>query len=337
MQGWVITIVRKTFPSLRATAYRDFLEVLKENDWYSDEYHNKSDHTYWLFGNLVEFVSCDEPKKVRGRKRDICFINEVNELDYEDFFQLNIRTLVKMIVDYNPSDEFHWVYDKLIPRPDADFFITTYLDNPYLPEELIHEIEMLQGADPEHWKVYGLGQRGTSQNTVFTHWRMVEELPEGGEVIFGQDFGFNNPSALVKVVLHEGCVYAHEMLYQTRLTAVDLVDEYRILGIHRSDIIYCDSASPPIIQELCNAGYNAQSSDKDVLEGISKLKSMPLYVTKSSANLIKELKNYKWRTDKDGNPHVPEQPVKFNDHAIDALRYAVFTYYNTPYAVWDPK
>src|SRR5205809_3569925 len=135
--GWVITIVRKTLPALKGSAYRDFLKILDEENWYNELYHNKSEMTYQLFGNLLEFISVDQPQKIRGRKRNICFINEANELTYEDFFQLNVRTTDKLILDYNPSDEYHWIYDKLQPRDDADFFITTYKDNPKLEPELV--------------------------------------------------------------------------------------------------------------------------------------------------------------------------------------------------------
>jgi len=128
--------------------------------WYSENDHNKSEMYYNLFGNLVEFISVDQPQKIRGRKRNICFINEANELTWEDFFQLNIRTTDKIIIDYNPSDEFHWIYDSLQPREDADFFVTTYRDNPYLEKELVDEIERLQAADDNYWRGYGLGQRG---------------------------------------------------------------------------------------------------------------------------------------------------------------------------------
>src|SRR5438045_3575103 len=136
------------------------------------------------------------------RKINICFINEANELTYEDFFQLNVRTTDKLILDYNPSDEYHWIYDKLQPRDDADFFITTYKDNPKLEPELVKEIERLQQADLNHWRIYGLGLRGISTETIYTHWRLCKELPMKGELIMGQDFGYNVSSALVRVDIY---------------------------------------------------------------------------------------------------------------------------------------
>lgn len=331
--GWVITIVRKTLPALKGSAYRDFLKIIDAEGWYAESCHNKSEMTYQLFGNLIEFISVDQPQKIRGRKRNVCFINEANELTWEDFFQLNVRTTDKIILDYNPSDEFHWIYDKLQTRQDADFFTTTYKDNPFLEKELIEEIERLQGADDNHWKVYGLGVRGTSTDIIYTHWHLIDELPNKGERFFGQDFGYNVPSALVDVEYYEQGIYVDEVLYETKLTTSDLIERYKVNGVFKSREIFCDSAEPKTIEELRRAGYNAKESDKDVSEGIRKVKSLPLFITKRSVNILKEIKGYKWKSDSTGRPvkdRDRDEPVKFMDHAMDALRYAVFTKLHMP-------
>ncbi len=327
--GAIISVIRKTLPALKGSAYRDFLEILQREGWYSENDHNKSEMYYNLFGNLFEFISVDQPQKIRGRKRTICFINEANELTWEDFFQLNIRTSDKIIVDYNPSDEFHWIYEKLQIREDADFFVSTYLNNPFLPQELIDEIELLRQADDNYWRVYGLGERGISQETVYTHWS-YGEFPEDCEVAYGVDFGYNVPSTVVKIGFKEASCYVSEALYETKLTTNDLIERLKGLGIERSDELFCDNAEPKTIEELCRAGYNAKPAEKDVYAGIQKVKSMPLFVTPESANLIKEIKSYKWKLDKNGKIHPDEVPVKFNDHAMDAMRYGIYTKLNRP-------
>jgi len=327
--GAIISVIRKTLPALKGSAYRDFLEILQREGWYSENDHNKSEMYYNLFGNLFEFISVDQPQKIRGRKRTICFINEANELTWEDFFQLNIRTSDKIIVDYNPSDEFHWIYEKLQIREDADFFVSTYLNNPFLPQELIDEIELLRQADDNYWRVYGLGERGISQETVYTHWSYGES-PEDCEVAYGVDFGYNVPSTVVKIGFKEASCYVSEALYETKLTTNDLIERLKGLGIERSDELFCDNAEPKTIEELCRAGYNAKPAEKDVYAGIQKVKSMPLIVTPESANLIKEIKSYKWKLDKNGKIHPDEVPVKFNDHAMDAMRYGIYTKLNRP-------
>jgi phage terminase large subunit len=166
----IITICRKTFPALRATVLRDFISILRKHNLYKEEYHNKSSSEYSLFGNLIEFISLDQPVKVRGRKRELLFINEANELYYEDWQQLLFRTSEKIILDYNPSEEYHWIYDKIIPRDDADFLKTNYQDNPFLEKTLVDEIERLQFTDEQYWQIYGLGEKGISKAVIFNYY-----------------------------------------------------------------------------------------------------------------------------------------------------------------------
>jgi phage terminase large subunit len=329
--GAVITIVRKTLPALKGSAYRDFLQIIDREGWYDGRAHNKSEMTYWLFGNLIEFISVDQPQKIRGRKRNICFINEANELEFEDYMQLNLRTTDKMILDYNPSDEYHWIYDRLV-NDEAEFYITTYKDNPFLPEEIIKVIEDLKDTDDNYWKVYGLGERGQSTEIVYDNWNICKSMPMRGEMFYGQDFGFNVQSALVLIEFWENHIYAHEVIYETKLTTNDLLERYRNLNVNKNMEIYCDAAEPKTIEELHRAGYNAIPADKDVLEGIRTVKGRKFYVTQESSNLIKELRNYKWKIDKSGR--VLDEPVKFNDHLCDALRYGVFTKLSAPSVNW---
>ena len=153
----IITICRKSFPSLRATVMRDFMAILQKYNCYNEQYHNKSNSEYHLFGNLVEFISLDQPQKIRGRKRDLLFVNEGNELYYEDMQQLLFRTQDRIILDFNPSDEYHWIYDKLIPRDDCVFYKTTYLDNPFIEVSIRNEIERLKDTDEQYWQRDGRG------------------------------------------------------------------------------------------------------------------------------------------------------------------------------------
>lgn len=333
--GKVFTICRASLPSLKGSVMRDFFEILSKMELYEEVHHNKTENTYWLNENLVEFVSVDQPQKIRGRKRDYLFINEANELTYDSWMQLAFRTEEMIVIDYNPSDEYNWIYDQVLTRDDCEFHITTYKDNPFLPAELITEIERLREADENYWQVYGLGQRGRSGELIYTHWQVIheEDFPKNSEIIYGLDFGYVNPSAMVKVAIHEGAVYVDEMMYETKLTTTDLVNRIRGEGIGRYEEIFCDTADPAAIEELVRAKLNAKPSHKDVLEGIMKIKSMPLRITARSANVLKEIRNYKWKTDKDGK--ILEEVVKFSDHSLDALRYAVFTKLTTPSREWS--
>jgi len=321
--GWVITIIRKTMPSLKASVMRDFFEILENEGWYSPMNHNKSSSQYILFGNVIEFVSIQEPQRIRGRKRHIAFLNECNELTFEDFTQIILRTSEIMIMDFNPSDVFSWIYDKVMTRDDCSFFQTTYLDNPFLDENTIKEIEYLKLTDANYWRIYGLGERGLNIAAIFPHFNQVDKTPDRAKFIsFGLDWGFtNDPSALISVYKDGLDLYVEEHLYETGLTNNDLSRKMKDLGITREEII-ADSAEPKSITELSRHGFLIKGANKgqdSVRLGIDVMKRHRINITKESTNLIKEMQSYKWKTDRDGNQiNVPESG---NDHAIDALRY----------------
>jgi len=235
----IVSIVRKTFPALRGTVMRDFLEILHNVGMYSEDHHNKSTNEYYLMGNTIEFLSVDEPQKVRGRKRDLLFVNEANELKLEDFRQLMMRTTSKIVIDYNPSEEFHWIYDHVLTRDDVDFYQTTYLDNPFLEKSLIEEIEKLKNIDENYWNVYGLGMRGQSRSLVF-QFIEVEQIPEYAKLkSYGLDFGYtNDPTALVAMYIWDTNIYFDELLYQTGMTNSDIGNMLKSLDIDRSDVIW---------------------------------------------------------------------------------------------------
>lgn len=340
-----ISIVSPSLPHLKRGARRDCLNVLQMCGVYDDNAFNKTDNIYnYPNGSYVEFFGVEDAGKVHGPGRDVLWVNEANLIPFEVYKQLAIRTNDIIFLDYNPADEHSWVYDvaDFTGREENGRWIkpskiihSTYLNNKgNLTPELISEIESLKHADENMWKVYGLGQRGTSQHTIYTHWRTCGEMPGKGEVWFGLDFGFQNATALIQVEEYEGVLYVDEWVYQSKLTTQDLIDEMMVLGVSHNAEIFGDSASPGAIEELRRAGYNVFEASKDVLEGIRKVKSMPLRITQRSANLLKEIKSYKWKQTKDGKIAIPEQPVKFHDHAMDAMRYAVYTKLTQQSASW---
>jgi len=324
-----ISIVSPSLPHLKRGARRDFLQIVEEAGLYNDNNFNKTDNIYhYPNGSYVEFFGAEEPGKVRGPGRDILFVNEANLLPFNVYTQLALRTKQTIFLDFNPVDEASWVYD--VSDKEGNLLIhSTYKDNPFLPKEQVDEIESLKDADENLWKVFGLGLRGSSQEIIYTHWKQAE-FPTGCEVVYGVDFGYNVPSAVIKIGFKEGCSYIKEELYETKLTTGDLIERLKGLNIQRSDELFCDNAEPKTIEELKRAGFNAKPAEKDVYAGIQKVKSMPLFVSPDSSNLIKELRSYKWKLDKDGKIHPDEVPVKFNDHACDAMRYGIYTKLNRP-------
>tara|TARA_R110000796_G_scaffold168058_3_gene284949 strand:+ start:3347 stop:4501 length:1155 start_codon:yes stop_codon:yes gene_type:complete len=329
--GKIITICRKTFPSVRASVMRDFLDILKTHNSYFEEYHNKSNSEYSLNGNLVEFISLDQPQKVRGRKRNLLFINEANELSYEDWQQLVFRTEDKIILDFNPSDEYHWIYDKVITREDADFNITTYLDNSFLNNSIKEEIERLKDTDEQYWQIYGLGIKGISKSTIFNYVE-VDHIPHDAEFIsYGADAGYtNDPTTLVSVYRKDFNLYIKEHIYQTQMTTYDIHKKWKDVGIER-ETIYFDSAEPRLIEELRRMGWNVRPSLKgpdSVNAGIDLLKRFKIHIVKDSNNCIQEFRNYKWQEDRTGK--MINKPIDKNNHTIDAIRYATYSVISKP-------
>jgi phage terminase large subunit len=319
--GRTFTIVRKTLPALKGTAYRDVLNILKDMELYSEENHNKSELSYLLNGNLIEFISVDQPQKIRGRKRNYLWLNEANELTYEDWTQLILRTTEQIYLDYNPSDPYSWIYEKVQTRDDCTFIKSTYKANPFLDEDTIAEIERLKDIDPDYWRVYGLGEIGSIQTMIFRNFNLVDDV-QGKLIGYGLDFGFtNSPTALVEVRQLDDNLYIKELLYEKRLTNTDLANKLKEFGISRQTEIVGDSAEPKSIEEIYRQGFNIKPAKKGagIHLGLDIMRRYKLHITKDSLNAIKEFRGYKWSTDKNGD--VLNTPVKVNDHLIDATRY----------------
>ena len=310
---------------------RDFLEILRTHEIYNENNHNKSSSEYRLYGNLVEFTSLDQSQKIRGRKRDLLFINEANELFWEDWQQLVFRTQERIVLDYNPSDEYHWIYDKVITRSDCDFFKTTYLNNPFLEDAIKIEIERLKETDDQYWKIYGLGEKAGSIATIFKYTE-VNKIPEGADLIaMGMDYGYtNDPTVLASVYRDEENIYIEEHLYRTQMTTQDIHDFLVDKGFERS-LIYADSAEPRLNDELRRMGHNIHPSLKgkdSVNAGIDLLKRYKIHVLSSSTNAVQEFRNYKWQEDKTGK--LINTPVDANNHVIDSCRYATYSLLSRP-------
>jgi phage terminase large subunit len=317
----VVSIVRMSFPSLRGSVMRDFFEVMEELGLYEVSNHNKTENIYkFTNGSMVEFFSVDNEQKLRGRKRDILWANEANELDFGQFTQLNMRTSEKLIFDFNPSDNYHWIYD-LVDRDNSVLIHSTYKDNPFLSESQIKEMDNLINVDEAYYRIYALGERTITKTTIYTNWKVTKNPPEFKEVVWGLDFGFTSPSALVKCEFNDmGECHVKESIYEGNLTSTDLIKRMKELQINRSSEIICDSARPEIIEDLRRAGFNAKSANKSIMDGINSVRMWKLLINEESVNIIKEIQNYKFKSSGD---IVYDDPIKIHDHAMDAMRYAI--------------
>lgn len=333
-----ISVVSHSLPHVKRGVYRDFRLIMESLNLWDEKQFSYTEFVYTFDnGSYIELFGLEDEGKARGPSRDILFINEANLIKKSIFDQLAMRTTGQILLDLNPADFECWCYE-IADNPKNKSIRSTYKDNLVnLTPQQIGFIEAYKDADPYLWKVFGEGLRGHATDIIYTHWKLCDKLPMKGELFFGQDFGYNVPSALVLCELYEGAVYCKEWIYETRLTTGDLIEKYKDTGVSKTIEIYCDNAEPKTIEELRRAGYNAWEADKDVTEGIRKVKSLPLYITENSSNIVKEIKGYKWKTDVNGKPVKDkdrDEPVKFNDHAMDALRYAVFTKLSTPSYSW---
>jgi len=329
-QGAKLEVVRETMPALKASAMEDFFDQMYALDLYDESHHNKTDHIYRQGRNSIGFFSVDDQQKVRGRKRDYLWINEANELTFQEFNQLAFRTSKQIFLDFNPVDEDHWLFEKVLTRKDCLHIQSSYLDNPFLPPEIIAEIEMLKETDPHYWQVFGLGKRAQRGTKIYQHYTLVDALPENpDELIYGIDFGFNNPSTITKIGCKDLSFTWDELLYKTHLTNSDLIEEMKKLRdageITESMQGYADAAEPARIQEINDAGFNVKPADKSVVPGIDFVKGHPLAITKRSINILEEIKKYLWKTNKNGK--ILDEPVKLNDHSMDGGRYAEYTHF----------
>jgi phage terminase large subunit len=314
----VVSVIRKTFPALRATVLRDFIEILKDIGLYKQEAHNKSEHIYtFANGSMIEFFSVDDEQKIRGRKRDIAWCNESNELYFDDFTQLNMRTEDKLIFDYNPSDSVSWLYE--LPKDESVLIKSTYRDNPFLPDSIKAQIEDLKRTDEALYQIYALGEKATSKSNIYSNWSFVAHRPSRFvKYVYGLDFGYNHPTALIRVYYCDNDIYIEPVIYESYLTTTMLIEKLATLDIEQSVTILADYSRPEIIQEMNTAGYDVQNANKVVKKGIDNLKTFGVICQDDKA-IKREYENYKWKKIGD---QILDEPIKLFDDAMDAIRYA---------------
>jgi phage terminase large subunit len=331
-----ISIVSHSLPHIKRGAYRDFKTIMEEWHLWDDKKFSYTDFIYRFDnGSYIELFGLEDEGKARGPGRDILFVNEANLIRKALFDQLAMRTTGKIFLDWNPADFVSWVYE-VSDNPINKRIHSTYLNNlgnlSQIQIDTIESYKLL--PDDFMWKVYGMGERGAAKEIIYTQWQITDELPEGGDIFYGLDFGYVHPLALVKVCHYQGANYVKQLIYKSGLTPSEISREVKD---HISDRkpVYCDAAEPKSIEELYRGGINAQPANKEVWAGILKVKSYPLFVHKDSKDIIRELQSYKWRKDK--NDNVIDEPVKENDDGLDAMRYAIFTHLHKPafkVAVW---
>lgn len=330
-KGKLFSVVSETLPHLKKGAIRDFLNIMEGHGYYVDEFWNRTDFIYTFeTGTKIEFFSADSPDKVRGPRRNVLFINEANNISYETYTQLAIRTSEDIYLDYNPVAEF-WVQDEILNAVDSDgkslqefdFIIVTYRDNEGLPEAVVKELESRRHKT-EWAKVYLDGELGGAEGLIYPRWTQIDSLPEGARLErYGIDFGYSNdPTVIVAVYYYNQGYILDEVLFQKGVSNKQIADT--ILAQEVQALVIADSAEPKSIDEIRSYGVNIQPAVKgqgSVLQGIQIVQDQNISITKRSVNGIKANKNYAWDTDIDGKR--TNRPDHFWSDFCDAVRYAM--------------
>ena len=338
-RGHKTLVVRKVAKTNRHSTFALITGIMRQ--WNIEQLFkvNKSDmEITCLNGNQIIFTGLDDVEKLKSIANitDI-WVEEASEISHDDFKQLDLRLRGKtpyplqITLTFNPISALLWhkAYFFDNPKDNTVILKTTYLDNKFLDDEYKQVINNLQHEDKTYYNIYGLGEWGVLGNLIYSNWEVVSDVPASfDEIIWGLDFGFNNPSALLKIGIKDGNLYLLDEMYKTGLTNQDLIKELR----HRvptNEAVYADSAEPARIEEIKRAGFRVYPAQKDVADGLDFVKRQRLFIHKTCANVIKEIQGYKYKEDKDGN--VLDEPVKFADHLMDAMRYAIYTH------LWRPK
>lgn len=316
-----ITIVRKTIPSLKRTVMKDFKDVMMELGIWNENDFNISDRIYNFYTeSQIQFISTDDAEKLRGLKSSILWLEEANEIDEESYFQLMIRTTGPIILSYNPTiSPYHWIRQMV----DCTRHFTTFRNNPYLEKTVVKAIEDLQRTNPKAWLVYGLGEYVSNEKAIF-EFNVVDFLPEEATfVAFGLDFGYSSdPTALASIWKMDNELYIMEHCYEKGMVTSDIDNMLRSVVKGREEI-WADSAEPRLIDELYRLGWNIRPviKGKDSINfGIQVLQNYKINIPKTCQNLTNEFYSYEWSSDRFGKQL--DKPVDFNNHLIDAARYA---------------
>lgn len=320
------SIVSESFPHLKRGVMRDFLSILTSHNYFRDERWNKTDSIYTFeTGSRIEFFSADQPDKVRGPRRDRLFINEANNVPYEAFDQLEVRTKNFIFIDWNPTNEFWFYTEVLNKRDDVEHITLTYKDNEALDAQIVRSIEQRR-SNTNWWRVYGEGQLGVSENRIYKDWQIIDVIPHEARLErYGMDFGYtNDPTAIVAIYRYNGGFIFDEITYQKGLSNKQIADT---LNNVEKSLVIGDGAEPKSIDEIKSYGVNIIASKKgqgSINQGIQFVQDQRVSITKRSHNINKEYRNYLWLTDRDGR--VTNTPEDGFNHAMDAIRYGLETY-----------
>lgn len=330
-----VLVSRRKGTWLTATVLQDFIKALLMYGLYDRRNHNKSlgSGVYKLYDTEFWFLGLDDDQKIHGFESDAFWINEAIEAGYDDYAQIMQRCTGFGILDYNPSEEEHWIYDRVLKRPTSYYSHSTMLHNPFIAPTAKKQILSYEPtdenftngtADKRKWMIYGLGLRAKIEGLVFDSYEIIKEIPKWVDWRrYGLDFGYTNDvTACGEVGFLDNTIYIDEQIYKTRMLTGDIIKELRELPRRK---IWCDSADPRLVDEIHNAGFNIEAAEKpagSVKAGIDWMKGKKICITERSINAKKEFDNYTYQQDKNGI--WLNEPIDAWNHLIDGTRYVFY-------------
>jgi phage terminase large subunit len=360
-------IMRFVLGDIRNSIFQDILDRIEEEEVDDDVDIREHVLKFTCGKNTVTGIgfrksSSDQKSKLKSLANFNCIvIEEADEVSEEDFQQLDdsLRTKksdIVVILQLNPPDKNHWIIKRWFNLEDVPgvegFYIakkkksatdtcvisTTYRQNlENINDTSIANYEEYKETKPDHYwnMIKGYVSEG-KRGRIFRNWKPItaaeyDALPY--EEIFGLDFGFtNDPTALIGVKRHNRKVYVRQYVYETGLTNPMISKRFEDNGLTGDSIIYADSAEPKSIRELEDLGWNVLPAEKgpdSVRTGVLDLIDREVHYTEDSEDIATESQEYMWRLDKNKEPL--NEPEDKNNHAMDAIRYAVYTDDNQPF------
>ncbi|CAN5142817.1 PBSX family phage terminase large subunit [soil metagenome] len=332
-------VVRKIARTIRNSVYQQMKDVIRNEGWEEEFKFSESrleiEHTGK--GSTLITTGVDDPEKLKSLAQPTgIWIEEATELSARDFRQLDLRLrgetgkYLQIIFTFNPISKKNFIYKEFYTRDEAEMknvykLETTHKDNEMVGDSFKEMLAEMEFRDPEYYKIYALAQWGENSNAIIYNYKLISRMPEMlDEVLYGLDFGFNNPCALIRVGHYEKDIYLEEVFYKRKLTTPQIIELMQTRQISETDYIYADSANPDKIKELQQSHFAVRAAEKSVFNGINKVKEYRIHVVQNSTHLLNELDNYVWKTDHDGN--LLDDPEKRDDHACDAIRYAIYSH-----------
>lgn len=331
-------VVRKTLPRLKDSV----IEILEKRAKNFGVSFNVNHSGYTAQFASMKFLfrgieNKDDHEKVKSiTDVDFVWANEVTELREEDYDMLRViirggqADFYQFIADFNPIGKTSWVYRRIYEQRNGNGIQKlhyTVRDNPWARLHEVKQLEDYQHTNKNFYDVYFRGEWGELEGLIYS-WDITPAPEKYDEIFYGCDFGYSvDPAAVVRIYRRADEFWVEQVIYETELTNIQLAELMKQRGITENDEVYCDSAEPKSIQELYNQGVNAKPCEKgqdSVRAGIDYLLQQTIHIVDGSEKISREARSYTRKQDKDGN-WLPI-PIDSDNHAMDAIRYGIFTH-----------